>query len=94
MRVISISEAANRAGIVRRSLERLFAKGEGPAVVHISDRRRGILESDFENWLLSRRRPAPGEGSLSTRERVSTSEPQRPHVAAGRVPDDHRGGAR
>ncbi len=61
MRVISISEAANRAGIVRRSLERLLAKGEGPPLVHISERRRGIIESDFESWVISRRHPAPGD---------------------------------
>jgi predicted DNA-binding transcriptional regulator AlpA len=91
MRVISISEAANRAGIVRRSLERLFAKGEGPAVVHISDRRRGILESDFEQWLLSRRRPAPGEERLlaSTSERAPASDTRRQHAdTAGQVLSD------
>jgi predicted DNA-binding transcriptional regulator AlpA len=60
-RVISLDESAKRANIVRRSLERLIANGEGPAVVHISKRRRGILETDLEQWLLSRRRPAPGE---------------------------------
>lgn len=61
MQVISYQEAAERAGIVRRSLERLIAHGEGPAVVHISERRRGILEHDLELWLLSRRHAAPGE---------------------------------
>jgi predicted DNA-binding transcriptional regulator AlpA len=63
MRVLSYNEAAKRAGIVRRSLERQIAQGEGPAVVHISARRRGVLESDLEEWLLSRRRPAPGEAA-------------------------------
>ncbi len=61
MRVLSYDEAAGRAGFVRRSLERLIACGEGPAIVHISPRRRGILESDLDAWLVSRRRPAPGE---------------------------------
>jgi excisionase family DNA binding protein len=65
MRVLSYNEAARRTGIVRRSLERLIAKGEGPAVVHISRRRRGILETDLEAWLLSRRRAAPGEQTRS-----------------------------
>ena len=59
MRVLKYSEAAKRAGIARRSLERLVAKGEGPSIVHVSARRRGILEADLENWLLSRRHPAP-----------------------------------
>jgi uncharacterized protein YceH (UPF0502 family) len=44
MRVMTYREAAERSGIVRRSLERLIARGEGPAVVHISQRRRGVLE--------------------------------------------------
>jgi len=63
MQVLSYDEAATRAGIVRRSLERMIAQGEGPAVVHISARRRGVLESDLEEWLLSRRHPAPGEAA-------------------------------
>lgn len=58
MRVLNYEEAAGRMGIVRRSLERLIANGEGPNVVFLSQRRRGILEADFEEWLLSRRRPA------------------------------------
>jgi hypothetical protein len=61
MRVLSYDEAAGRAGFVRRSLERLIARGEGPAVVHVSERRRGILEHDLESWLLSRRHAPPGE---------------------------------
>jgi hypothetical protein len=60
MRVLSYDEAAGRAGIVRRSLERLIAIGEGPAVVHVSARRRGVIEADLEHWLLSRRRATPG----------------------------------
>jgi predicted DNA-binding transcriptional regulator AlpA len=63
MHIISYQEAAERAGIVRRSLERLISRGEGPAVVHISQRRRGILDCDLDKWLLSRRRPAPGEAA-------------------------------
>jgi excisionase family DNA binding protein len=67
MQVLSYDEAAKKAGLVRRTLERLLAQGEGPAVIFISQRRRGILESDLEVWLKSRRRPAPGE-SASARE--------------------------
>ena len=61
MQVLDYNEAARRAGIVRRTFERILAQGEGPAIVHISERRRGILESDFEAWLMTRRRPPPGE---------------------------------
>ena len=61
MQVLNYDEAAKKAGLVRRTLERLLAQGEGPAVIFISQRRRGILESDLEAWLKSRRRPAPGE---------------------------------
>lgn len=60
MQVLSYDQAAARAGIVRRTLERLISVGEGPAVVNISARRRGILVADLEAWLLKRRRPAPG----------------------------------
>jgi hypothetical protein len=60
MRVLSYDEAAERADIVRRTLERLISVGEGPAIVEVSKRRRGILDCDLDAWLLKRRRPAPG----------------------------------
>jgi hypothetical protein len=60
MRVITLNEAATRAGIVRRFLERLIAKGDGPAIVHISDRRRGVIDDDLDHWIMARRCPAPG----------------------------------
>lgn len=63
MRVLNYEEAAGRMGVVRRSLERLIARGEGPSVIRLRPRRRGILESDVERWLLSRRRAVPGEAS-------------------------------
>ena len=61
MQVLSYSEAAARAGIVRRTLEQLISLGEGPATIELSKRRRGVLDADLEKWLFSRRRPAPGE---------------------------------
>ena len=60
MQVLSYDEAAARAGIVRRTLERLISFGEGPAIVEISSRRRGIMETDLERWLNARRRLPPG----------------------------------
>jgi predicted DNA-binding transcriptional regulator AlpA len=61
VQVLSYNEAAARAGIVRRTLERLISLGEGPATIEISKRRRGVLDRDLDAWLLHRRRPAPGE---------------------------------
>ncbi len=61
MQVLTYKEAAARASIVRRTLERLIETGQGPATIELSARRRGILDSDLEAWLLGRRRPAPGE---------------------------------
>ena len=60
MQVLSLDQAAMRAGIVRRTLERLLSVGEGPATIQLSKRRVGIAEADLEAWLNSRRRPAPG----------------------------------
>jgi hypothetical protein len=73
MQILSYDEAAKKAGLVRRSLERLLARGDGPAVVHMSVRRRGILEHDLELWLLSRRRPAPGEPAANAAKAVAES---------------------
>ena len=84
MRVLNYEEAAGRMGIVRRSLERLIANGEGPNVVFLSQRRRGILEADFEEWLLSRRRPR----SLSTKNPFPTY-PNGPAIS-GRSPTASR----
>jgi predicted DNA-binding transcriptional regulator AlpA len=61
MQILSLDQAAMRAGVVRRTLERVLAVGEGPATIQISKRRVGIAEDDFENWLRSRRRPRPGQ---------------------------------
>jgi hypothetical protein len=72
MQVLSYDEAAKKAGLVRRSLERLLARGEGPAVIHISIRRRGVLETDLNEWLLARRHAPPGE---------TASKPDKPEAA-------------
>jgi predicted DNA-binding transcriptional regulator AlpA len=61
--VLSLDQAAARAGIVRRTLDRLRSVGEGPAEVQVSARRVGILETDFEAWIAARRRPAPGKAA-------------------------------
>lgn len=58
MRIISLQEAATRSNRALRTLQRQIAAGDGPPVVEISPRRRGILETDFENWLLAHQRTA------------------------------------
>jgi predicted DNA-binding transcriptional regulator AlpA len=57
--VYSYNQAAAITGLARRSLERLIALGQGPAIVELSPRRRGILESDLISWLHNRRRAPP-----------------------------------
>lgn len=59
-RVRTLKETARDAGIGLRTLYRLLEVGEGPATVSLSERRRGVLNEDFDVWLNSRRRPAPG----------------------------------
>ena len=54
--VYSYDEVARLVGVARRTLERLIALGEGPAVIELSPRRRGILESDLISWLHKHRR--------------------------------------
>lgn len=61
--VLSLNEFAKRAGITRRSVERIIADGTGPAVIRLLPRRVGILEKDAQAWLLSRRRPAANEAA-------------------------------
>jgi predicted DNA-binding transcriptional regulator AlpA len=69
MRLITKREAARRATLSLRSLDRRFADGTGPAIIRIGPRRVGIDESDFEAWLVSLRSSAPGETSVTTRRR-------------------------
>ena len=57
--MLSVDQAAQRAGISRRTLDRLLSLGEGPTTYRVSIRRLGIREADLEVWLSSRRRLAP-----------------------------------
>ena len=59
--ILTLDQAAQRASITRRTLERLRAEGEAPPIVQLSKRRVGIAEEDLERWLRSRRRPTPGD---------------------------------
>jgi hypothetical protein len=77
MQILDYDVAAKRIGLVRRSLERLISTGEGPAVIHISPRRRGILESDLERWAMSRRKAPPGETPQLPPDEAAMGEPAR-----------------
>ena len=54
--VYTYNQAAAITGLARRTLERLIALGEGPAIIELSPRRRGILASDLRDWVQRRRR--------------------------------------
>src|ERR1700733_7491725 len=60
--VYSLNQVAAITGLARRTLERLIAVGEGPAIIELSPRRRGVLESDLIGWLHKRRRVKPKSG--------------------------------
>jgi predicted DNA-binding transcriptional regulator AlpA len=53
-RLISEEEAGRRALLSKSTLRRLRDQGEGPRVVHVSARRIGYFEDEFEAWLEGR----------------------------------------
>lgn len=59
MRILTLTEVAERLSCSRRTVERSIDRGEGPALTQISERRIGVAEMDFEKWIAQRRRPAP-----------------------------------
>jgi len=63
MQLITRKQAAERAAISLRHLERLIACGEGPAVIRLGLRRVAISESDFAAWIESRDHAPPGEAT-------------------------------
>jgi hypothetical protein len=60
MRVLNYDECAERCDVVRRTWDRIIENAKGPPTVEISPRRRGVIDVDFEAWLLKRRRLPPG----------------------------------
>jgi predicted DNA-binding transcriptional regulator AlpA len=74
MKVLTFDEAAALATLTRRSIERHLSQGTGPATVALGKRRRGIIDRDMDQWLLSRRTPAPGEKSSPAGSPASTSD--------------------
>jgi predicted DNA-binding transcriptional regulator AlpA len=67
MQILDYDAAAKRIGLVRRSLERLISTGEGPAVIHLGKRRRGIADTDLDAWIRARRHAPPGEAASEPR---------------------------
>jgi predicted DNA-binding transcriptional regulator AlpA len=86
MHILDLDEAAKRCGIVRRSLERIISIGEGPPVIRISARRRGILESDLLEWAQGRRVPRPGRPPDDASEATAAAKPDAPKVGAYKKP--------
>ena len=57
LRVLDYDECVRRWGGSRRTWDRMMGQCKGPPTVKISERRRGVLEPDFEAWLLTLRLP-------------------------------------
>jgi hypothetical protein len=89
MEILSFDEAAKRCGVVRRTLERLISVGEGPAIVRISARRRGIIDYDLDEWAQGRRIPRPGRPPDN-----DTAKPTAPKAGASQTPLDVKPGGK
>jgi hypothetical protein len=63
----------------------LIIIGQGPPVIVLSPRRRGILETDLHLWLEGRRRPASSEPSAPALPPPSL-EPIRRRTPPSRIP--------
>lgn len=50
-RLRSIPETAEVLGLGVATLRRMIASGKGPAVTHLSARRRGIRDSHLQIWI-------------------------------------------
>jgi predicted DNA-binding transcriptional regulator AlpA len=57
LRVLTVKESAEWAGLSLSTFKRLQRDGEGPAIVQLSERRIGIRFIDLTRWLAERMRP-------------------------------------
>jgi predicted DNA-binding transcriptional regulator AlpA len=57
--IYDMKTAAALCNLSLRQFQRLISLGEGPATIQLSARRVGLAEADKNEWLNSRRRPAP-----------------------------------
>jgi hypothetical protein len=53
--ILDFEECSDRLDVCLRTFRRAIERGEGPPVVWITERRRGVLQSDFMAWIKSRR---------------------------------------
>jgi excisionase family DNA binding protein len=75
MQLITRKQAADRAAISLRHLERLIGCGEGPAIIRLGTRRVAISETDFDAWIASRRHGPPG-GLVKQRRNGTVRRPE------------------
>jgi hypothetical protein len=69
----SIEQRAYEAGFHPDTLRTQIARGEGPPVIRLSPKRLGIRDSDWNEWLDSRRIP-PQEAAPAPRHRGSNGD--------------------
>lgn len=66
MKVLRAEDVVDRTGLSRTSIWRMEKRGDFPARIQLSPNRVGWLESDVDEWIESRARPAvaaAGSGS-------------------------------
>jgi hypothetical protein len=59
MKIHTLPEVAEKGRISLRTLGRERQRGEGPREVSLSERRIGVTDDDFREWLKSRRKVRP-----------------------------------
>lgn len=55
MQVLKISELENKVQLTKSSVYRLIARGEFPAPIHLMNRSVGWIDTEVNEWILSRR---------------------------------------
>jgi predicted DNA-binding transcriptional regulator AlpA len=53
-RVLTVSECAHRLGMSDKGFRKLCRRGVGPEILLIGERRQGVRERDFDEWLRTR----------------------------------------
>jgi hypothetical protein len=79
--ILDFEECSDRLDVCLRTFRRAIDRGEGPPVVWITERRRGVLASDFMGWIKSRR-VGPDIGQIAIARPRGRPRKQPPIVAA------------